>query len=900
MSFPSASPILQPTASLSVKKRKRDDAPNTDIPAEIDSRPFAIRPAGDNLSAKTTNLTPVCVLQRANLPLAALDLQGSGSRLFAAHIHTLEALHENGVEGHILVAEQKEEGRLYVVERAAKRIYALCRLGQWITKDALNRLSQARPNEPTSAAKRRITAPANTAPWWSRAAVDLPKERPQDVGKAKLLQFALPTQVLKDIPKLTSDKAGVHTANGAEDTNAQRAPGQQNPDTAIADSEPQDPVEELAKQYLDALYLSRTSLAYFAKGPLSRARSAITGGGDVLSTSSALVDFLRNSVLPVNVMDKKFKDNLPTLVKDLPLVTPSQDDKPVKSRRKKKFKSKRDKAGLFSNEQEYLEKWWRGEEISGSMTSPENTDTALRRRIPGLRTRETYLQVIIILETLYLETTNKATSTVVEESSLTLDSQGAETQDAESQAVPETTKRKGKKALDLRSLLETLLDRLCIWQDLDAHTPARSLLSSKDAKHNEPGNELRDFCVEIVVPFFMSRLPKEAALVNKKLGGPSPPSPEKRKSTSSRSRPGEPATRSRPEKQPRKPLTRVATETLNQTTRHMPTLHRSATDSTLIKREDSQPALSSIPPARPQSRPARESALSSYLSGHRQVDLAAKSAAASERLRKKKETEAQVREAINNARKPNRPLATKEVAARADEKFAQSLRSDKAPSRSSRPHQAQSHSQPTASASIHVAATPKKSHSQHANMHHPTHDYYNNHTTSFIPTSTHSSNPSLIPASSIRPRLGPHTDNLPAVPQTGHRDTRRTTTNAIDETPSRSSTSKFAFLSPEAVRSVPIGFEAACESPTAGRRSQIAATPVKMVGRRVDFGSVREIAGGGGKAQVAVEATPVKAASPFGIFGKKDNLRDGGQQQFGEGKSVYDAWNEMDDYEELA
>jgi DNA replication regulator SLD3 len=896
MSFPSASPILQPTASLSVKKRKRDDAPNTNTPAEIDSRPFAICPAGDNLSAKTTNLTPICVLQRANLPLAALDLQGSGSRLFAAHIHTLEALHENGVEGHILVAEQKEEGRLYVVERAAKRIYALCRLGQWINKDALSRLFQVQPKETASVAKRRITAPANTAPWWSRAAVDLPKEQPQDHGNTpKLLQFNLPTQTLKGIPKLTSDNAGVQTENA----NARGALGQKL-DTAIAESESQDPVEELAKQYLDALYLSRTSLAYFAKGPLSRARSAITSGGDMPSTSSDLVDFLRNSVLPVNVMDKKFKDNLPTLIKDLPLVTPSQDDMPVKSRRKKKFKSKRDKAGLFSNEQEYLEKWWRGEEISGSMTSPENTDTALRRRIPGLRTRETYLQVIIILETLYLETTNKATSTVVEESSLTLDSQGAETHDAESQAAHGTTKRKGKKALDLRSLLETLLDRLCIWQDLDAHTPARSLLSSKDAKHNEPGNELRDFCVEIIVPFFMSRLPKEAALVNKKLGGPSPPSPEKRKSTSSRSRPGEPATRSRPEKQPRKPLTRVATETLNQTTRHMPTLHRSATDSTLIKREDSQPALSSIPPARPQSRPARESALSSYLSGHRQVDLAAKSAAASERLRKKKETEAQVREAINNARKPNRPLATKEVAARADEKFAQSLRPTKAPSRSSRPQQAQSHSQPAASASIHVAATPKKPHSQHANMHHPTHDYYNNHATSFVPTSTHSSNPSLIPASSIRPRAGPRTDNIPAIPQTGHRDTRCTTTNAIDETPSRSSTRKFAFLSPEAVRSIPIGFEAACESPTANRRRSgaVAATPVEMVGRRVDFGGVvRESGGAGGRGKVAVEATPVKA-SPYGIFGRRDG--GDGDDGAGEGKSIYDAWNDMDDYEELA
>ena len=112
MSFPSGSPILPPTASLSVKKRKRDD---TTHPTDIDSRPFAVQPAGDDVSTKTTHFTPVCVLQRAHLPLAFLDVRGSGSRFFAAHVQVLESFHENGVKGNILVAEQKEEDRLYVV-----------------------------------------------------------------------------------------------------------------------------------------------------------------------------------------------------------------------------------------------------------------------------------------------------------------------------------------------------------------------------------------------------------------------------------------------------------------------------------------------------------------------------------------------------------------------------------------------------------------------------------------------------------------------------------------------------------------------------------------------------------------------------------------------------------------
>jgi len=874
MSFPSASPILPPTGSLSVKKRKRD---HTTRPTEIDSRPFAVQSAGDDPLARTTHFTPVCVLKRAQVPLAFLDVKGSGSRLFAAHVQVLESLHENGVEGNVLVAEQKEEARLYVVERAAKRVYVLCRLGEWITRDTLGRLSHI-PKEPVRQVKRRptYTGSASTPPWWAQAAVDLPEGLPQNSRPTSaMLRLAVEASI--PIPTLLPNGSGLRR----EEAVKHDAPESQGPDTHAADAGSQDAVEDLAKQYLDALYLSRTSLAYFAKGPLSRARSTLTGGIDVSTQSGELVEFLRNSILPVNVMDKKYKESLATLIKDLSFASPSKDDKPTKPRRKKKFKPKRDKSGLFTYEQDYLERWWRGEEITGSMTSPENVDTALRRRMPALRIRETYLQIIIILETLYLGM----------QPALAAESQGAETQTVESQAASEPTKRKGRKALDLHSLLETLLDRLCIWQDLEADTPAKSL-AEKDAKNSEPSNELHDFCIEIIVPFFMSRLPKEAALVNKKLGGPSPPSPEKRKSTSSRSRPGEPAMRSRPEKQPRKPLSRVATETLNHAARPVPGLHRSATDSALIKREESQPALSSIPPAKP---PVRASALSSYLSGHRQVDLAAKSAAATERLRKKKETEAQVQEAINNARKPNRPMATREVAARADERFAQALNKSRS-SKSQRP----------APPSVHVAATPKRVKPSFANQ--------------FVPTSTHSSNPSIIPSSSRRPNMAPRVDSTPAVPQTSHRETaniRRV--SGIEETPSRDNSSKFAAISPSALRATPIKFQSALyESPTARRVQSnqagvVAATPIKMpVGRKVNFGfagipkpaTSRPLTDENAPMRQPppppqVEATPIKGSSRGLLYGN-DEDGDVHYDDIVGGKSIYDVWNEDDDYEPLA
>lgn len=112
-----------------------------------------------------------------------------------------------------------------------------------------------------------------------------------------------------------------------------------------------------------------------------------------------------------------------------------------------------------------------------------------------------------------------------------------------------------------------------------------------------------------------------------------------------------------------------------------------------------------------------------------------------------------------------------------------------------------------------------------------------------------------------------------------------------------------------------------CESPSAVRRTTatvgrdgVAATPMKAVGRKVDFGRLGETrvvggSGGRGKEKVVaavssggglqVEATPVKR-STYGIFGTRDDdMADGGGHDLVGGKSIYDAWND-DDYEELA
>ncbi|KAK3096326.1 hypothetical protein LTR53_019409, partial [Teratosphaeriaceae sp. CCFEE 6253] len=115
-----------------------------------------------------------------------------------------------------------------------------------------------------------------------------------------------------------------------------------------------DALQELSKQYLGALYLSRMSLAYFTKGPLSRARAAFSDPASALELSN-LTAFLREAIMTASMADKKYRDAVSGVVIELPhtgLKTPEENGK---AQKKRKWKSKRDKTGLLQDEKEYVE-----------------------------------------------------------------------------------------------------------------------------------------------------------------------------------------------------------------------------------------------------------------------------------------------------------------------------------------------------------------------------------------------------------------------------------------------------------------------------------------------------------------------------------------------------------------
>ncbi|TKA64232.1 hypothetical protein B0A49_09674 [Cryomyces minteri] len=432
-------------------------------------------------------------------------------------------------------------------------------------------------------------------------------------------------------------------------------------------SSAQEVTQTIVAQYLEALYLTKTSLAYFSKGPLSRARAAFSTGIASSPQLSDLTVFLRSMVLTLSVMDRKYRTKLPDTILAFPANSPSEDEhiaaRTTRNRKPKKLKLS--KEGMFPSEAEYIKRWWSVDDGTLSQATPiETRDQAMRRRIGDLRIRESLLQTIIILEILSLEA---AMPPGVHSISADVDPQ------MQGQAVVER-KKKPKKLLDLVLLVDLLIDKLCIWQSLEQEISTVKKGDEKNSRNTTEGadaqigssDRLRSFCVEVIIPFYLPRLPEQAAAVNKKLGGPSASKRANSKTASGLPKPGDPMAREAPIKRPRKPLQRVSTEATNDAMRAVPSLARAATDSLVVpdlKRELSEVPLSAVPVKDSISAATNHrNSLQKMRFSQREVDLCAMSTANDARMKKKAEVEEKLREAITTLKRPNRTLAVKELA----------------------------------------------------------------------------------------------------------------------------------------------------------------------------------------------------------------------------------------------
>ena len=107
--------------------------------------------------------------------------------MFSAHIEVLEgSVHEDRWlnQPTALIAQSAIDDALYAVERVQRGIYAMCRLGDWVTVNTLERI-QTVPRDIVRQPKRRRQEQPELPQheWWSTAAIGSRPENRYDQGK---------------------------------------------------------------------------------------------------------------------------------------------------------------------------------------------------------------------------------------------------------------------------------------------------------------------------------------------------------------------------------------------------------------------------------------------------------------------------------------------------------------------------------------------------------------------------------------------------------------------------------------------------------------------------------------------------------------------------------------------
>ena len=678
----------------------------------------------ESLTNQSLTLVLIAKVRRSKLPFTWLDSAPSSTNvparfIFRAELPIASQSHSVGGEDDVVwVGRQVPNGRLYAVESLAGNTHVGCLLGDWVTEEEiivqrgslsekalLERLlsnqqalvdgeNSSRPTSqqgvPGEPFRRSPKKPKNRRGALARMSIMPSKETtPTSCGlvpphvEQRQRPFELDTsQSTVDgisagriMPASLSIPAKDKTLTPDKDQNGILQPLQQESENSVQqDSVNEIPpsartiLETLHRQYLETLYASKTSLAYFAKGPLVRARTQIQSSR--ASHVSDLADFYRDSIVPTKKMDLKYRESIGNMVQSMALWgTSNRGEQVQKASKKPKTKQtsnkqrKLGKDGLYPTEKEFVVSWWNGRPVTDSdIPNDESRTREIKTAVADLRSRETEMQVLLVLEALALEAAGTACVSEADSKPMVKEERLEFGQEAVITGPPQFKKRKRQ---DLKSELELLIDRLCIWHAIgleDASSPCEGNQEVERVQNLRSKDRLRDFCSDVIVPFYSARLPEMCKAICQKLGGPliSPKRPRKtvQKSLSfSRVLPGA-AVKVSHGSISKRTLQRVLSE--DQSSRHVspPILLRSATTPLVpnLKRETTEPL------QRPESRGGLQKSKSF---ANREIDLVKD--ARNQDVKQKKLTnlakqKQEMDAAINALRKPNRGLAAKEIA----------------------------------------------------------------------------------------------------------------------------------------------------------------------------------------------------------------------------------------------
>lgn len=209
-----------------------------------------------------------------------------------------------------------------------------------------------------------------------------------------------------------------------------------------------------------------------------------------------LIEFLKTLILTTVQVDKKYRESIPEVVSKMRTLVDSSDEGRRRRRRSKKMKLGKD--GLYPYEEDHIRTWWQAKrsELKGEET--EIPVQHIKSLSSMLRTRETQLQMILILEILALESLKVSEN--AEESQLPTLPGEAESLD---QMAPPPKKRNKH---NLPVLVDVHADRLTIWQSTASDEQliledSQGSINPADGQAQKASSEpLKDFCVDVIIP----------------------------------------------------------------------------------------------------------------------------------------------------------------------------------------------------------------------------------------------------------------------------------------------------------------------------------------------------------------------------------------------------------------
>ncbi|TIC94199.1 hypothetical protein CH35J_009439 [Colletotrichum higginsianum] len=520
--------VLPPPVKNAQRRRSGSHAMGDLLKAAI-----VVKAHPSSILAKPCTLQPLMLLPREHLSLACLDLgapQGDlpSSRLYEAHIKILDLEDRVADKPSLLLARNDASQSVYALERAAasgNNLYTVCKLGLWVDLLALSDKATVTGKHVARmrmAEEARQSQQEQELPLITRG---LHKEHKEKRLAIEALQQSIVRKRGRSQSVSTFDEARAEKRTRSDDDMSQpQTPSGLSSQILEAKSEPTEWIEthldiveptpqpmpdpnaqqtagdimdNIRTHYIEALYKSMGSLAYFAKGPLSRARAAFHLDCDGSMNMNDLIDFLKSLVMTTVQIDKKYRETIPEIISKLKTHIDTSDDGSKPKRRKSK-KMKLGKDGMYPGEDDHVRNWWSSNKPEFSDEDKTITPAQIKSHVSLLRTRETQLQMILILEILALEPLRTAEGDG--ESQLP----GLSGEPEVEKAVEAQPKKRSKHNFPV--LADVHADRLCIWQS----TASDELRMLEDSQVTTPsGGEpaqkassdpLRDFCTDIVMP----------------------------------------------------------------------------------------------------------------------------------------------------------------------------------------------------------------------------------------------------------------------------------------------------------------------------------------------------------------------------------------------------------------